>query len=47
MIQLKIKVSNGFNYEQYQTNTEVCKRMEQLREKGIDVENDVEVKNYR
>ena len=38
MIQIKIKDKNGYGYEQYHTEKDVCKRIDQLREKGIEVD---------
>jgi len=44
---MKIKDATGYRYEQYNSEAEVCKRMNQLRENGINVEDDVQVTNYR
>jgi len=46
MIELKIKKANGFSYEQYHSEKEVCKRINQLRDKGINTEEEVKITNY-
>jgi len=46
MIQIRIKDKTGYSYEQYFSDKEVNKRVQQLEEKGINTEKDVTITRY-